>query len=69
MITLILAETTQGQIRCTVKGRGLILIQQETDSWDKALEWARAIVADPPDRPATRTRYQTDADDPPGGGA
>lgn len=55
-------------MQCTVKAKGLIMIRQTADDWDKALDWARAIVVDPPERPATRTRYQVDGDEAPGGG-
>lgn len=64
MITLILAEDMKGpKIHCTVKARGLVMVRQKAENWEEAFKWARAIVADPPERPSVRTRWQEDGDD------
>lgn len=50
MITLVLYETPDGGILCTVKAKGIIMLgPQRADSWTEALEWAAAMVDDPTD--------------------
>ena len=58
MLTHILAEYTDGEIHCSVKSGGQTLIQERAVDWNQAIDWARAVVSDPPEEPPPRrTRY------------
>lgn len=58
MLTLILAEHTNGEVYCSAKIGGRILVHERAVDWNQAIEWARAVAANPPEGPPRpRTRY------------
>lgn len=58
MLTLILAEHTNGEIHCSAKIWGFIVMQERATDWDQAADWVRAVAADPPEEPPRpRTTY------------
>ena len=58
MLTLILAEHMNGEIHCSAKIKGLVLVHERALGWEQAIEWVRAVTTDPPEEPPRpRTRY------------